>query len=84
MKYSGIYSGIGVWTLSEANGQCNVTYEILLEIENTIVRLLSYILPVAKIHSKLMKDVLIGLGQQVRLKRDAPNQALQPTGKAGG
>lgn len=28
MKYSGIYSGLGVWTLTEVNGQTKVSYEI--------------------------------------------------------
>lgn len=67
MKYSGIYSGTGIWTLSEINGQCSVTYEILLEIESAWIRLLSRILPVAKIHSKLMDEVLSGLDKHVGL-----------------
>lgn len=84
MKYSGIYSGTGTWTLSEINGQCSVTYEILLEIESAWIRLLSRLLPVAKIHSKLMDEVLSGLDRHVGLIRGTPNRALRPTGGVGG
>jgi ribosome-associated toxin RatA of RatAB toxin-antitoxin module len=62
-KYSGIYSGTGTWTISETNGQSCVTYKIELKIQNTMIRLLSFVLPVASIHSKLMQEVLVGLGQ---------------------
>jgi ribosome-associated toxin RatA of RatAB toxin-antitoxin module len=67
MKYSGIYSGLGVWTLSEINGQTKVDYEINLVINNLFIRLLSYVIPVEKIHYKLMNEVLLGL--ESRLKK---------------
>ena len=63
MTYTGIYTGTGKWTISEVNGQRCVTYEIELKIESTIIRLLSSVLPVASIHSRLMEKVLSGLGQ---------------------
>lgn len=63
MKYSGIYSGTGVWTISDVNEHCRVTYEIMLEIENFWILLLSSFVPVTKIHSRLMSDVLSGLEQ---------------------
>ena len=63
MTYTGIYTGTGRWTISEVNGQRLVTYEIELKIQSTILRLLSFVLPVASIHSRLMEKVLSGLGQ---------------------
>jgi ribosome-associated toxin RatA of RatAB toxin-antitoxin module len=62
MTYTGVYTGTGKWTISEVNGQRCVTYEIELTIESTMIRLLSSVLPVASIHSRLMEKVLSGLG----------------------
>ncbi len=61
MKYSGIYQGTGVWTISQNNEHCHVTYEIFLEVDNLWIRALSSILPVATIHSRLMTKVFSGL-----------------------
>jgi len=61
MQYSGIYSGLGIWTLTEMNGQTKIDYEINLEVNNPFIRLLSYVIPVEKIHYKLMNEVLLGL-----------------------
>jgi ribosome-associated toxin RatA of RatAB toxin-antitoxin module len=63
MIYTGIYTGTGRWTISEVNAQRCVTYEIELKIENAMIRLLSFVLPVASIHSRLMERVLSGLGR---------------------
>ena len=63
MTYSGIYSGTGKWTISEVIGQTRVTYEINLTIESTLIRLLSSVLSIASIHSRLMEEVLSGLAQ---------------------
>jgi ribosome-associated toxin RatA of RatAB toxin-antitoxin module len=76
MKYSGIYSGTGIWKITEIDGQSKVTYKIELTINNTLIRLLSSVLPVASIHSKLMEEVLSGLGQYLGKLKTAPNQAL--------
>ena len=62
-EYSRIYKGLGVWTISENNGYCNVTYEIDLEVNHPLIRILSYLLPVDKIHYKLMEKVFLGLEQ---------------------
>ncbi|MBU2601374.1 MAG: SRPBCC family protein [Actinobacteria bacterium] len=61
MTYSGIYAGTGTWKVSELGEQTLVTYEIDLEIQSTLIRLLSGVLPVSSIHSRLMQDVLAGL-----------------------
>jgi hypothetical protein len=60
-RYSGIYDGTGIWKISEVNGQCRVSYEIMLEIRNIWIRMLAVILPVSRIHSRLMMQVLSGL-----------------------
>ena len=73
LKYSGIYSGTGKWTISEINGESCVTYKIELKIQNTMVRLLSFVLPVASIHSKLMEEVLTGLGRYLGKLKSASN-----------
>jgi ribosome-associated toxin RatA of RatAB toxin-antitoxin module len=77
MKYSGIYRGIGGWTLSDVNEHCRVTYKIMLEIDDLWIRLLSYILPVTKIHARLMTKVLSGLERYLAKdyeKQEPPNR----------
>jgi hypothetical protein len=76
LQYSGIYAGRGIWTISEINGQSRVTYEIKLIIQSNLIRLLSSVLPVNSIHSKLMEEVLTGLGQYLDKNERSPNQAL--------
>jgi len=63
MTYTGIYTGTGRWTISEVKTQRCLTYEIELKIESPMVRMLSFVLPVASIHSHLMEKVLSGLGR---------------------
>lgn len=84
LKYSGIYSGTGKWTISEINGQSCVTYKIELKIQSTMIRLLSFLLPVASIHSKLMEEVLTGLGQYLgKLKSTSNPPSHQIAEKSG-
>ena len=66
LKYSGIYSGTGIWNIIEGSGMSTVTYEINLKIESLFIRMLSVFLPIDKIHFNLMNDVLSAL--QNRLK----------------
>lgn len=66
MSYSGLYSGVGVWTLTRTDGLTKVDYEINLEIKSRFVRLLSYVMPIDKIHSKLMDEVLLGLENRLK------------------
>lgn len=73
MKYSGVYSGTGTWKISGLNENCRVSYEIVLGIENIWIRLLSSFLPVAKIHSNLMNEVLSGLDRHLSQKRAGGN-----------
>ena len=76
MTYTGIYTGTGRWTISEINAQRSVTYEIELKIENIIIRLLSFVLPVTSIHSHLMEKVLSGLGKYLEEMERRSSQAL--------
>lgn len=70
LKYSGIYEGTGTWTISRLNGLCRVSYAIDLEIQSKWIRLVSFVLPIAAIHSKLLEQVLAGLDQYLgRLER---------------
>jgi ribosome-associated toxin RatA of RatAB toxin-antitoxin module len=68
MEYSGLYKGLGVWTISENNGQCNVTYEINLDVNHPLIRILSHIFPVDKIHYNLMEKVFLGLEKKLVTK----------------
>lgn len=72
MKYSGIYSGLGVWTLAKINDQTKIDYEINLEINNLFIRLLSHVIDIEKIHNKLMNEVLLGLENRLKSYRQ-PN-----------
>jgi ribosome-associated toxin RatA of RatAB toxin-antitoxin module len=76
LKYSGVYSGTGVWTISEINGQSRVTYKIELAINSPLIRVLSSVLPVASMHSQLMDEALAGLEHYLYTLNDVPNQAL--------
>jgi len=61
LRYSGVYRGTGVWTIVEGAGNCRVTYRVDLEIADPLMRLLSYIVSIPRLHSKLMKEVFAGL-----------------------
>jgi len=74
MKYLGIYKGFGVWTISENNGQSNVAYEINLDVNHPLIHILSYVLPVDKIHYNLMEKVFLGLEQKLATKFGNANQ----------
>jgi hypothetical protein len=84
LKYSGIYSGTGMWTISEINGQSRVTYKIELKIQNTMIRLLSFIFPLASIHSKLMEEVLTGLGQYIGKSQSSPSPSFHRIAEKSG
>ena len=65
LKYSGVYRGTGVWTIVEGAGNCRVTYRVDLEIADPLMRLLSYIVSIPRLHSNLMKEVFTGLAGYV-------------------
>lgn len=61
LQYSGVYRGTGVWTIVEGAGNCRVTYRVDLRIADPMMRLLSYIVSIPRLHSNLMKEVFAGL-----------------------
>jgi hypothetical protein len=69
LKYSGVYRGPGVWTIAAEGGTCRVTYRVDLEIIDPLMKLLSFILPIPRLHSSLMKEVFAGLAGHVAKDR---------------
>jgi len=61
LQYSGVYRGPGVWTIAAGEGNCRVTYRVDLEIVDPMMKLLSYIVPIPRLHSNLMREVFAGL-----------------------
>ena len=61
IQYSGVYRGPGVWTIDAGDGSCRVTYRVDLEIIDPLMKLLSYIIPIPRLHSSLMREVFAGL-----------------------
>ena len=61
LRYSGVYRGIGVWTIAAGEENCRVTYRVDLEIVDPLMKLLSYIIPIPRLHSSLMREVFAGL-----------------------
>jgi ribosome-associated toxin RatA of RatAB toxin-antitoxin module len=61
LRYSGIYRGIGVWTIAEGDGHSRVIYRVDLEIADLLMKLLSYAVPIPRLHSQLMSAVFSGL-----------------------
>jgi ribosome-associated toxin RatA of RatAB toxin-antitoxin module len=71
VQYCGIYRGPGAWRIEAGEGSCRVTYRVDLEIVDPVMKLLSYILPIPRLHSSLMKDVFAGLAGYVAEGRAA-------------
>jgi hypothetical protein len=65
IQYSGVYRGPGVWTIAAGDGNCRVTYRVDLEIVDPLMKLLSYIIPIPRLHSSLMREVFAGLAGYV-------------------
>jgi len=62
MAYGGIYRGSGEWKVAVANsGGSLISYRIDLEIADRSTAVLSYVLPVSRLHSRLMRQVFEGL-----------------------
>ncbi|MFZ1281117.1 MAG: SRPBCC family protein [Ignavibacteriaceae bacterium] len=59
--FDGLYRGKGNWDIKSYNNLANVSYSVDLIIVNKFVIALSYILPVAKIHSIVFKKIFSGL-----------------------
>ena len=61
LQYSGVYRGTGVWTITAGEGNCRVTYRVDLEIVDPLMKILSYIMSIPRLHSSLMREVFAGL-----------------------
>ena len=61
LRYSGVYRGTGVWRIAAEGGNCRVTYRVDLEIVDPLMKLLSFAVPIPRLHSRLMRDVFAGL-----------------------
>jgi len=61
LQYSGVYRGTGVWTITAGEGNCRVTYRVDLEIVDPLMKVLSYIMSIPRLHSSLMREVFAGL-----------------------
>ena len=80
MRYSGIYSGSGTWTMAPVGDRCRVTYAIDLRIESRWIRLLARVLPVASIHSRLMGQMLDSLQAHLARQQASPGNPPRATG----
>lgn len=71
--YSGLYRGSGVWSLHDAGSEgTRVAYAIDLEIVDRLTATLSRVLPIGRLHSRLMKDVFGGLTEHVAARAGEP------------
>jgi len=43
LRYTGVYRGIGVWTIAESGSSSRVIYRIDLEVADPFMKLLSYV-----------------------------------------
>ena len=61
LQYSGVYRGIGVWTIVESGSSSRIVYRIDLKVADPFMILLSYVVSIPRLHSKLMREVFSGL-----------------------
>ena len=59
--FDGLYHGYGKWRLKDFNNSTIVSYKVDLIIINNFIILLSYFLPISKIHSKVFQKIFVGL-----------------------
>jgi hypothetical protein len=50
-----------VWTIEKSGSSSRVIYRIDLEVADPFMKLLSYIVSIPRLHSKLMREVFEGL-----------------------
>jgi ribosome-associated toxin RatA of RatAB toxin-antitoxin module len=61
LRYTGVYRGIGVWTIAESGSSSRVIYRIDLEVADPFMKLLSYVVSIPRLHCKLMREEFSGL-----------------------
>lgn len=66
--FDGLYQGNGFWIIENENQKTIVTYKVDLKIVDPFTKLISYILPVSKIHSLIFKKILGNLEMYIERK----------------
>ncbi|MEP0862040.1 MAG: SRPBCC family protein [Ignavibacterium sp.] len=66
--FDGLYRGDGFWIIENENQKTILTYKVDLEIVDPFTKLISYILPVSKIHSLIFKKILGNLERYIERK----------------
>lgn len=59
--FDGLYRGFGKWIIESNNDSTILTYEVNLDIVDSLTKLISYILPVSKIHSMIFRKIFSNL-----------------------
>ncbi len=69
----GVYLGAGLWQLEAVAKGTQLSYAVDLEIRSRLVALISYVLDIPAVHSRLMRHIFDGLLQHLE------RQPAQPT-----
>jgi len=59
--FDGLYRGEAKWRLVENKNSTTVSYQVDLIIVNKLIIVLSYFLPISKIHSLIFQKIFLGL-----------------------
>lgn len=59
--FEGLYCGYGRWILKNENGMTILTYEVNVDITDSFTKIISYLLPVSRIHSLIFKIIFLNL-----------------------
>ncbi|BDQ04237.1 SRPBCC family protein [Ignavibacterium sp.] len=66
--FDGLYRGLGRWIIESNNDSTILTYEVNLDIVDSLTKLISYILPVSKIHSIIFRKIFSNLKDYLKEK----------------
>lgn len=66
--FDGLYRGFGRWIIESNNVSTILTYEVNLDIVDSLTKLISYILPVSKIHSMIFRMIFSNLREHLKEK----------------
>lgn len=59
--FAGLYRGEGKWQLVKNKNSVTVSYQVDLVIVNKLIIVLSYFLPISKIHSFVFQKIFLGM-----------------------
>lgn len=57
VHYTGAYEGQGIWYFFDSSNGTKLMYEIDLKIKNPLIRLISFFINIASIHSQIMTKI---------------------------